>query len=98
VQPNTDSHSTVLPAALLAYESIPRAVRRALPICLCTWAAFSNASWVFSVAVIIANVVLVVLLISGIAGLLIGHAQFAIRKKPAEVSSTRAKQAGAATN
>jgi hypothetical protein len=63
-----------------------------------TWTAFSNASWGFSVAVIIANVVLVVLLISGIAGLLIGQAKFAIRKKWAEASSTRVKQAGAATS
>jgi hypothetical protein len=38
------------------------------------------------------------LLISGIAGLLIGQAQFAISKKWAEASSTRAKQAGAATS
>jgi hypothetical protein len=63
-----------------------------------TWAAFSNASWGFSVAVIIAIIVLTVLLISGIFGLLIGQAEFAIRKKWAEASSTPAKQAGAATN
>jgi hypothetical protein len=63
-----------------------------------TWAAFSDASWGFSVAVIIANLALVVLLVFGIAGLLIGQAQFAIRKKWAEASSTRAKQAGAATS
>jgi hypothetical protein len=63
-----------------------------------TWAAFSNASWGFSVAVIIANIVLIVLLISGVAGLLIGQAQFAIRKKWAEASSTRAKQGDAATS
>lgn len=52
---------------------------------------------IFSVVVIIVIVVLVVLLISGIAGLLIGQASFAIRKKRAEAISTRAKQAGAAT-
>jgi hypothetical protein len=38
------------------------------------------------------------LLIFGIAGLLIGQAQFAIRKKWAEASSTRAKQVDAATS
>jgi hypothetical protein len=63
-----------------------------------TWAAFSNASWGFSVAVILANIILIVLLISGIAGLLIGQAQFAIRKKWAEANSTQAKQIDAATS